>query len=850
MSYKNFLSHYPKNSLVKRAQDSLVDMAIKTKDFQIIDYCVSTFCKDQNLINLHYEMYTKDGELSTLNRYRNLYRNSNVSRMANDQQYAEMADKFLLHLPYNPSNQNQYIDYVQNVWDKDMAYVVIQRMISPFIDKADYKGALKFLDGLPIDKNSKFYINLVSLLSSPIDKSIRPVALKGLNTTGNEFSPVPTADEKKIFFCGQNRNDNMGGEDIFEASGNKGIFIQPQLETNLSTQGSNEAPVSISSDGTLMLLFQSGKLYFSSKTSYGWSEITELDKKINNGEWQGDAMISSDGNSILFTAVRPNQTYNTNQIKDKNYHGDNLYPTDIFVSSKDLNGNWSVPINLGPIINTRYCERFPFLHPDMKTLYFSSDGHGGLGKMDVFKTTRLADTCWTCWTEPINMGKEINTSEDDAGYKISTSGDKAYFTLNKRKANETSVLFLLDVSGSMSGGKIAELKKVSKITYEDVINNNAEVAIAAFDGTCQDPIRYYLPFTKDYSQVENFIDNLRVNGGTPMYEAYFKASYILANNSDPKIKNKIMVLMTDGDASSCTRLDEVLAELKKNKKLFKTQTIAYQVAENSKAYLDLSLISTYSQGDFFHAASTEDLGSAFEKASGNIYEIVAGQDNKDLYSLNLPQHLRPDFVAKVSGKLMDSKNNPISTRIIWEDLESKKTIGIARTDPKDGAYFIVLPMGKNYGYYIEDSAFFPVSKNLDLRNTNKAIEIKNDISAVTFKEMIIDGVGVAINNLFFDFSKFDILPQSIPELKRVAKIIMRKNLNVEISGHTDNVGDDKTNQKLSEMRANSVKDFLIKEGCNPALLTTIGYGKNKPVATNDNETGRSKNRRVEMKFLK
>ena len=848
-SYGRFIENFPENSLVKRAKDKLVEIAFSSQDFIILDYCVKNFSNNQNLVDMHYEILTKDGELSTIQNYKIMY-NNNPTKISEDTYYAEMADKFLLHLPYNASNQSAYVNYVENVWGKDLTYVVIQRLLSPYLEKSDYKGALNFLDALSIDKNSKFYLNLNSILSSPVDYTIKPTALKTLNTKGNEFSPVPTADEKRIYFCGQNRSDNLGGEDIYEATGNKGYFTLPKIETNLSSPLLNEAPVSISSDGTIMLLFQSGKLYYSVKTNSGWSEVVELDRNINNGEWQGDAMISSDGNSILFSAVRQSETFNTNQISDKYYHGGLQYPTDLFVSSRDANGNWSYPINLGNTINTRYCERFPFLHPDMKSLYFSSDGHGGLGKMDVFKTTRLNDTCWTCWSEPINLGKEINTSEDDAGYKISTSGDKAYFTLNKRKSSETSVLFLLDVSGSMTGNKFDELKKVSKITCEDVINNNAEIAIAAFDGNCMTPLTYYLPFTKDFSAVRNFIDNLSVKGGTPMYEAYYNASQILADESDKKIKNKIMVLMTDGDANSCSNLENILNELRRNNRLFKTQTIAYQVYENSRAYNDLNLISTKSKGEFFHAASTEDLGSAFEKASANIYEIVAGPDNKDLYNLNLPQHLRPDYVATVSGKLVDSKNKAISTRIMWEDLETKKTIGVARTDPKDGAYFIVLPLGKNYGYYIEDTTYFPISSNLDLRNTNKAVELKNDISAITFNEMINEGIGVTINNLFFEFAVYDVLPQSIPELTRVANIIKTKNLKVEISGHTDNVGDDKTNQNLSEMRASAVKDFLVGVGCDPALLNTKGYGKSKPIAPNDTDFGRSKNRRVELKFVR
>jgi outer membrane protein OmpA-like peptidoglycan-associated protein len=121
---------------------------------------------------------------------------------------------------------------------------------------------------------------------------------------------------------------------------------------------------------------------------------------------------------------------------------------------------------------------------------------------------------------------------------------------------------------------------------------------------------------------------------------------------------------------------------------------------------------------------------------------------------------------------------------------------------------------------------------------------------VTFKQMIEEGTAVPINNLFFDFGKYNVLPYSIPELKRVANIIKTNNLKVEIDGHTDNIGDDRSNQVLSEQRANSVKDFLVNEGCDISLLTMVGFGKTKPVASNDNESGRSKNRRVEIKFVK
>jgi len=463
-------------------------------------------------------------------------------------------------------------------------------------------------------------------------------------------------------------------------------------------------------------------------------------------------------------------------------------------------------------------------------------------------TTRISEDCWDCWTPPVNLGKEINTSESDAGYKITTSGETAYFSLNNRKSQQSSVLFILDVSGSMSGNKIEELKIVSKGTIEEVINNNAEVSIAAFDGSCSNPITYYLPFTKDVQQVTHFIDNLYSNGGTPMYEAYYQASQILKKTASKMSKNKILVLMTDGDATGCSNLTDVLAQLKKESALFKTQTIAYSVDEGSRAYGDLEEISRFSGGDFYHASATEDLGSAFEKANSDIFQIVSGPDNKDIYKITLPAHLRPDIVARIEGELRNAKNQPIATTIRWEDLETNKVIGTSKSDPRDGSYFIVLPMGKNYGYFIEDPAYFPISQNLDLRNTTKAVEVKKDILAITFSEMITERIPVPMNNLFFDFGRSEILRSSYAELFRIVKIIKERGIAVELHGHTDNIGTEEMNQKLSEDRSQSVRNFLIQQGIKPNLIKTMGFGFSKPKATNDTEEGRALNRRVEIIF--
>ncbi len=112
-----------------------------------------------------------------------------------------------------------------------------------------------------------------------------------------------------------------------------------------------------------------------------------------------DTMLTADGHTLLFAA---------RQRADHELESS----ANLYVSFLDSLGNWSEPIELGNMVNTPFDERSPHLLPDMRTLYFSSEGHGSLGGLDVFVTTRLDDS-WTHWSKPTNIGKGINTSSDD-----------------------------------------------------------------------------------------------------------------------------------------------------------------------------------------------------------------------------------------------------------------------------------------------------------------------------------------------------------------------------------------------------------------------------------------------------
>jgi OOP family OmpA-OmpF porin len=107
-------------------------------------------------------------------------------------------------------------------------------------------------------------------------------------------------------------------------------------------------------------------------------------------------------------------------------------------------------------------------------------------------------------------------------------------------------------------------------------------------------------------------------------------------------------------------------------------------------------------------------------------------------------------------------------------------------------------------------------------------------------------VAEAIRNLEFDFGKATIRSKSFESLNRVADLLKTKDFSLKLAGHTDNVGSNAANLKLSKDRAESVKAYLVGQGANPSRIEATGYGESQPIASNKTNSGRQKNRRVEF----
>jgi len=226
---------------------------------------------------------------------------------------------------------------------------------------------------------------------------------------------------------------------------------------------------------------------------------------------------------------------------------------------------------------------------------------------------------------------------------------------------------------------------------------------------------------------------------------------------------------------------------------------------------------------------------------------LGGYGGYDIYTFELPPNLRPHIVTYVKGKVNDAKTmQPLEAAVEIIDLQKNIPVYQDYSDPDQGGFLATLTSGKNYGLNISKSGYLFYSENFSLVGHQS----KNPFNISVLLEPIEIGNKVILNNVFFDTNKFDLKPESIAELQKLVEFLtLNPSLQIEISGHTDDVGNDQLNQALSENRAKSVYEYLIANKIDASRLVYKGYGKTQPIAPNDSEEGRKKNRRTEFKII-
>ncbi len=218
----------------------------------------------------------------------------------------------------------------------------------------------------------------------------------------------------------------------------------------------------------------------------------------------------------------------------------------------------------------------------------------------------------------------------------------------------------------------------------------------------------------------------------------------------------------------------------------------------------------------------------------------------DLYTFELRNDIRPAQTLWVKGKVFDrSTLKGLPSSVELTDLATKELISKLQTD-ETGNYLITLPRGKDYAFNVNRRGYLFFSENFSLSTQPGDSTYHIDIPLQPLEK----DAAIVLKNIFFDLNQFELKPESQVELDKLVQLLKENpTLQIQINGHTDNIGKQADNVKLSENRAKSVISYLSAKGISGQRLSFKGWGDSSPLADNTTEAGRAKNRRTEMKVI-
>ncbi len=300
-----------------------------------------------------------------------------------------------------------------------------------------------------------------------------------INSEHDEYAPTLTADEETLIFTRKKPREDMNYihmgreyEDFYISRRKDGLWSPAKnLGPPINTQF-NEGAQSISADGIHLFFTACNRpeglgscdIYYARKEGDKWSQPVNIGSPVNTSSWDSQPSISPDGRTLYFVSNRSG----------------NLGRMDIWRSIRKNDGRWSEPENLGPVINTRGREMSPFIHPDNQTLFFASDGHLGLGGMDLFYTRKDENGNWG---EPVNLGYPINTHADEISLVVGASGKEAYFASEKQGGEGESDLYFFELYQEARPQVVTYMKGY---VFDAVTNKRLKAAFELVDLTSEE----------------------------------------------------------------------------------------------------------------------------------------------------------------------------------------------------------------------------------------------------------------------------------------------------------------------------------------------------------------------------
>lgn len=524
-----------------------------------------------------------------------------------------------------------------------------------------------------------------------------------------------------------------------------------------------------------------------------WSDAKHMSDRLNCHGPNGVHWISPDGKTMLL--------HNT-------YLKNGTMGNGVSITSKEKDGKWSKPkaLKIKGYDNHEVCSFI--LTDDMETLIMCIQQKGSYGKQDLFYSKKKGKNKYT---KPRNMGPILNTPGVEATAWINHGADTLYFSSN---GHPNSV-----------GGMDIYMSVRTDTTVWDKWSKPTNLGVPY--NTTDDEYYFSIPDNGDFIYMAHHFENLS--------DSAAHSDIVKIRLKEPKIDPFLFVTGKIYDDFTKEPIPG---------------TVTFKIQKTKQAVLE----SFYSGGDEGYDAKVPGKQKYTYTAVGKVPDTYLPRDGTlDLTELKnevqdrtIDIYLRRNPGILLSGMLFDEKTK--------EKLDGKIEISIAGSDEvyktinvsSQEGYEVFLEPGKDYDVKFSANPYLPKVVNFNLTKLDDYKEEEKEIYL-----QLLDGASFALKNIFFDHNKSTLKSESYKELNRLVKVMKDFPLIlVEIAGHTDNVGSENYNLNLSQGRAQSVVNYLVKQGIERRQFKAQGYGESTPVASNETASGKAQNRRVEFKVLK
>lgn len=529
--------------------------------------------------------------------------------------------------------------------------------------------------------------------------------------------------------------------------------------------------------------------------------IVNVGNNINSESWDFAPNVNAEEDMMVFTTRRGQGNLNEN-VFDDNFHYE-----DIFISRKS-GGKWQSAENIGSVVNTKYHDSNLAFSPDGKTLYIYSDEGNG----DIYYTNLLSEDTWS---PPIGLSENINsTGYNEKSISQSPDGNTVFFASNRPGGNGGFDIYFSTKNKKEEWGPSKNLGSVINTEMdEDGPFIQFDGKTLYFSSTGHDGMGGFDIYKSVYDSASaewSTPENLGYPLNSPDDDIYFvmtkdgKTGYYASVREDGMGYNDIY-RVTIADASNGIKKAEVVQ---------KENLVEVEEDEND----------------------TKVTGVDVPKVVEEKPQVVV--EEKPIVTTGAPVNLMVRILDAETGE-------PIDVTINLKSIPDNLTVPAVRVDNGIYTFAIVRDEPTNFLLSTEKVGYIFTNKRLSIpasKGEEQTIRETIRLSKPTL------GSRKVLKNIYFDFGKATLTIESYDELNKMVKFLEQNpNVNVEIAGHTDNIGNKAYNKTLSQMRANKVVNYLTEKGIDKRRLTSRGYGEERPLVSNDDEVmGREINRRVEF----